>query len=117
MTTLLKFLFLVCLTLFLVSVVLPVYCPDSSVRRDYCPVSGKPVTQRNLLRHKGKCYHVGTCTKHCHEVLQEQAKDEAAFSETFSLLGGYSAGSPGLHVLHPSSKEYLQFAKEAPCER
>ena len=117
MLALLKFLFVVCLTLLLVSAVLPVSCPDSGLKRDYCPVSGKPVTQRNLLRHKGKCYHVGTCSTRCHEVLQEQSKDETAFSETFSLLGGYSAGFPGLHVLHPASKEYLQFAREAPCER
>ena len=120
MTTLLQLLLVLFLLLLLIAAVLPFSCPSCSRRKkaadDVCPVSGRPATQRNVLRHGGKCYRVGTCSKGCHEALQlAQAKDERAFTEAFSLLWGHSAGSPGVHLRHPETKDYLQFAPEVSC--
>jgi hypothetical protein len=116
MRALLALLFALFLLLLLVSALLPFSCPSCSSQRreDVCPVSGRAATQRNALRHGGKCYSVGTCSKRCHEALQQDA-DEGAFSAKYSILGGYSAGSPGLHLRHPQSKAHLQFAPEVPC--
>ena len=120
MRALLALLFTLFLLLLFVSALLPFSCPSCSQRRnvaDVCPVSGRAATQRHALRHKGKCYSVGTCSKRCHEALQqEQDAGEGAFSAKYSILGGYSAGSPGLHLRHPQTKAHLQFSPELPCE-